>query len=307
MNDAQSKAPPRQTRSFLLKRFEEAGIRPKTRFGQNFLIDLNLLDLLYESADVGPNDVVLEVGGGTGALTARLAAAAAHVVTVEIDRQLFQLAREELYRLTNVTMMEQDALRNKNNMHPAVLAEVTKHLAAAPGRRFKLVSNLPYNVATPVVSNLLKGDPVPYSMTVTIQKELALRMVASPKTRDYSALSLWVQSQCDVELVRIMPPSAFWPQPKVDSAIVRLTLRPDLRIEIPDLDFFHTFIRSMFFHRRKFLRSELLAAFKGKLDKPQVDEVMAELKHGGTSRAEELSVEEMLELCEAVRKRLKPE
>jgi len=298
---------PRQTRTFLLKRFEEAGIRPKTRFGQNFLIDLNLLDILYATAEVGPDDVVLEVGGGTGALTARLAQAAAHVVTVEIDRQLFQLAREELYRYPNVTMMEQDALRNKNNMHPAVIAEVNKQLAVSPNRRFKLVSNLPYNVATPIVSNLLKGDPLPYSMTITIQKELAERMVAAPSTRDFSALSLWVQAQCDVELIRIMPPTAFWPQPKVDSAIVRLTLRPELRGDIPDIDFFHTFIRAMFFHRRKFLRSELLAAFKGRLDKPAVDEVMAELGHGPTSRAEELSVDQMLALCEGIRSRLTPE
>lgn len=295
---------PRQTQSYLLRRFKEAGLRPKTKFGQNFLIDLNLLELLFQTAEVGSQDVVLEVGGGTGSLTAKLAAAAAHVVSVEVDYQLAQLARESLESFDNVTLLVQDALKNKNRLHPSIRAEVAKHLEAEPGRKFKLAANLPYNVATPIISNLLKGEPLPESMTVTIQKELADRIAASPRSKDYSALSIWIQSQCDVEIVRVMPPSAFWPRPKVHSAIVHLQLRRDRRAEIPDLEFFHQFVRSMFFHRRKLLRSELQSAFKGEIEKPEVDAVMEELGMHAQTRAEELSVEQMLALCEAMRRRV---
>jgi len=290
-----------QTLSFLTRRFKEAGIRPHTRFGQNFLIDLNLLRLLLDSAELDSRDVVLEVGTGTGSLTALMAQRAAAVVTVEIDTQMYQLASEELIDLPNVVQLQQDALKNKNCLNPIVLEEVAKQRQATPDRRLKLVANLPYNVATPIISNLLALDEPPQSMTVTIQKELGERIVAQPSTKDYGALSIWMQSQCRAEIVRIMPPSAFWPRPKVHSAIVHITYDESLRRRIPDRDFFHGFIRAMFFHRRKFLRSELLSAFKKRITKPQVDEIMERLRLQPNARAEELTVDTMLTLCEAIR------
>ncbi len=188
---------PRQTKTFLLERFREMGIRPATRHGQNFLIDLNLVQLIIDSADLTANDVVLEVGTGTGSLTAMMSERAAAVVTVEIDSHLFELASEQLFDLPNVTMLQLDALRNKNNIDDRVMDAVGLLLAAAPNRRFKLVANLPYNIATPLLSNLLLARHVPHSMTATIQKELAERITASPSTKDYSALSVWIQSQCN--------------------------------------------------------------------------------------------------------------
>ena len=290
-----------QTLSFLVRRFEEAGIRPRTRLGQNFLIDLNLQRILLQTARLGPDDVVLEVGTGTGSLAALAAAEAAAVVTVEIDRELFRLAAEELAGLDNVTMLQLDALENKNRFNPAVLEAVRRQLAAAPGRRFKLVANLPYNVATPVLCNLLATDQPPRSMTVTIQKELADRIVARPGTKDYGASSIWVQSQCRVGIVRVMPPTVFWPRPKVTSAIVHVELDDDLRGRIADRKFFHGFVRSMFFHRRKFLRSELASAFKKRLTKPQADQILDRVGLEHTIRAEQLDVATMLALAEVVR------
>ncbi len=295
---------PYQTQSFLMRRFEEAGVWPHTRFGQNFLIDLNLQRLLLNTAELGPDDVVLEVGTGTGSLTVLMARQAAAVVTVEIDRRLFQLAGEELFGLDNVTLLQFDALKNKNRLNPALLEAVAEPLDAVAGRRLKLVANLPYNVATPVLANLLACDRPPRTMTATIQKELAERIVAPPGGKDYGALSIWMQSQCRTEIVRIMPPEVFWPRPKVFSAIVLITLDDALRARIPDRDFFHTFVRSMFFHRRKFLRSELLSAFKKRLSKPDVDRILDDLGLDGTTRAERLDVDTMLALCEAVRAEL---
>lgn len=277
------------------------GIAPATRHGQNFLIDLNLVDLLVNSAELGPQDVVLEVGTGTGSLTAMMASKAAAVVTVEIDGHLFELASELLLDFDNVTMLKIDALRNKNNFDDQIMEAVGTQLAASPERRFKLVANLPYNIATPVVSNALLAPHVPHSMVVTIQKELADRMCASPSTKDYSALSVWMQSQCTVETVRVLPPSVFWPMPKVTSAIIRITIDPERRARIPDLKYFHQFVKVIFIHRRKFLRANVVPAMKRHLTKEQVDVILDEMGFAADTRTEQLDVDTLLALTEKVR------
>jgi len=241
------------------------------------------------------------VGTGTGSLTALMAPRVATVVTAEVDRDLFQLASEELRGFDNVTILRQDVLKNKNRLSPELLATLDRQLADRPDAGFKLVANLPYNVATPILANLLTLKRPPRSMTVTIQKELADRVVASPSTKDYGSLSIWMQSQCRVEIARVMSPAVFWPRPKVTSAIIQVELDESLRSRIPERAFFHQFVRAMFFHRRKFLRSELLSAYKKRLDKPAVDQIMASQGLPPNARAETLDVETMLSLCEAVR------
>ncbi|MDR1492940.1 MAG: 16S rRNA (adenine(1518)-N(6)/adenine(1519)-N(6))-dimethyltransferase RsmA [Planctomycetaceae bacterium] len=290
-----------QTRSYLMQRFSEIGIRPRTNLGQNFLIDLNLLRLLHSSAQLESNDVVLEVGTGTGSLTGLMSQNAGRVITVEVDSAMHQLAKEELQERENITFLHTDILQNKNRLSPLVLDAVRSALAEIPNSRFKLAANLPYCVATPLMSNLLLSDVPPYSMTVTIQKELAERIVAKPSTKDYSALSLWMQSQCHCRIIRNMPPSVFWPRPKVNSAIVQATFDLRLRKRIPDLSYFHQFCRETFFHRRKFLRSVLIAMLKDKLGKPEVDDVMTKMNFTDQTRAESLSVETLLKLCETIR------
>jgi 16S rRNA (adenine1518-N6/adenine1519-N6)-dimethyltransferase len=290
----------KQTLSFLLRRFQQVGIRPRTDLGQNFMIDLNLQRVLLETARLGPDDVVLEVGTGTGGLTMQMAPLAAAVVSVEVDRNLHQLAGEELFQFPNVTLLHTDVLRTKSRLEAIVLEAVQRHLDASPGRRLKLVANLPYNVATPLISNLLALDSPPVSMTVTVQKEVADRIVAQPGVKDYGAFAIWVQSQCRAEIVRVLAPSVFWPRPKVSSAFVQIELDDARRKRIPDRAYFHEFVRALFCHRRKVLRSELISARKN-LTKAQVDALLGEVGFSPTIRAEALSVEEMLRLCEAVR------
>lgn len=294
----------RQTASFLMRRFQSAGIRPDNRRGQNFLVDLNLLQLLADSAELDAREVALEIGTGLGSLTAILAGRAAGVVTVEVDQRLQQLAAEQLRGCSNVRMLLQDALRNKNNLDARVMDEVRAAMRDAAATQFKLVANLPYNIATPIVSNLLFADPIPASMTVTIQKELADRMVASPGSKDYGALSIWLQCQCRTELIRVMPPSVFWPRPKVHSAIVRITPVREMREAVGDLPFFHRFIRTVFIHRRKFLRASLVSAFGNDLDKSDVDEILASEGMRTQVRAEELDVAALLRLSVAVQRRI---
>ena len=297
-----------QTRSYLMKKFEAMGIRPQTRLGQNFLIDLNLLRLLHESGNITKNDVVLEVGTGTGSLTAPMADKAAVVITVEVDPVMQNLAKQELFGRENIRFIKTDILKNKNRLRDEVL-EIIREELSKPGeegeqRRLKLVANLPYCVATPLISNLLLIDTPPSLMCVTIQKELADRIVAKPRSKDWGALSLWLQAQCQTEIVRIMQPTVFWPRPKVESAIIRLTLDEKKRKKIPDLKFYNEFCRAIFFHRRKFLRAELCSAFKYTIPKGRIDEIMDEMQFDTTTRAEALPLKTMQRLCELCRQEL---
>ena len=296
-----SGSPENQTRSYLMKRFASIGIHPRAKLGQNFLIDLNLLRLLHDSARLDQNDVVLEVGTGTGSLTGLMSQSAARVITVEVDQIMHQLAKEELQDRGNIRFVFGDILKNKNRLNPEVLETIADELKSVPNSRFKLVANLPYCVATPLMSNLLLTDFPPFSMTVTIQKELAERITARPSTKDYSSLSVWMQSQNRCKIIRTMPPSVFWPRPKVESAIIQLIYDQKLRDRIPNLTFFHRFSREIFFHRRKFLRSVLIAMLKGKLEKQDVDNIMAHHHFDEKTRAESLSVVKLLRLSETIR------
>ncbi|MBX3421063.1 MAG: ribosomal RNA small subunit methyltransferase A [Pirellulaceae bacterium] len=275
-------------------------MRPQTRYGQNFLIDLNLVRLIADSAELTKRDVVLEVGTGMGSLTTIMAAQAGHVVSVEIDHHLALLARSELEELENVTLLEQDALKSKNQLHPQVIQEIRQQVSQIPGGRLKLVANLPYNVATPILSNLLSIEPWPARMVATIQRELAERICATPRTKDYSALSVWMQAQCRTSIVRIMPPTVFWPQPKVESAIVDIQPQKVLRDRLAHREHFHDLVRKIFQHRRKFLRSALTVAVRDRLDKQQVDEIMSEMGLDATVRAEQLTPQQLIELSDSV-------
>lgn len=292
----------RQTASYLSKRLAAAGLRPVSRFGQNFLVDLNLIDLIARSAELRKTDVVLEVGTGVGSLTTRLSDQAGAVLSVEIDANLHQLASEELEGRQNVRLIHGDALRNKNSLRADLMEQIRDAMTRiGEESRFLLVANLPYNIATPIISNLLHESPPPDAMVVTIQKELADRMIAQPSTKDYSALSVWIQSLCKCEIVRILPPNVFWPRPKVHSAIIRLDTVPQWRDKFADIDYFHQTVRALFFHRRKFLRSVVVSAMKGRLSKAEVDEILSQQGYDETARAEELSVEKIQQLAESLR------
>lgn len=296
----------KQTLSFLSRTLEKAGLQPKTKYGQNFLVDLNLLNILIDGADLTPSDVILEIGTGLGSLTKTMATKVGAVITVEVDRDLQALASKELKSFSNVQLLSCDALRNKNHLRDEVLDAVRAAMGRIPNAKFKLVANLPYNVATPIISNLLTIAPLVERMVVTIQKELGERITAPPSCKDYSALSVWMQALGDCEVLRVLPPTVFWPQPKVDSAILRIRPNPAKRSRIADLEFFHTRLRALFFHRRKFLRSQLATALQDDLDKPQIDAIMQSKGYAPNLRAEQLTVEQIIELLEACRQAIPP-
>ena len=295
----------RQTRSHLMTLFERHGFHPRTDLGQNFLIDLNLLEFLAREAWLDKNDVVLEIGAGTGGLTTRLAMQAAAVVSVEVDTRMYALAKDVVEPFKNVTLLNCDALKNKNQFSPRVIEEIERQLAVAPDRGLKLVANLPYNIATPVVSNLIATD-LPWSrMIVTIQLELGQRMTAHPGSSDYGALSAWLQSQCDVKILKRMKPTVFWPRPGVQSAIVRLVPAVERRQQIEDRAFFQDFVRRLFHHRRKLLRGVLAGMYRKQLAKSEIDAVLETMNLDDRNRAEQLEPAELVILSNSIRKVVK--
>jgi 16S rRNA (adenine1518-N6/adenine1519-N6)-dimethyltransferase len=292
-------ASPRQTLSYLRTLFEERGLRPKNKLGQNFLIDLNLLDLILRTAELTPEDFVLEVGSGTGSLTARLAEQAGAVMSVEIDPAFFHLAQETTAGRDNVRLAQGDILKNKNQLNPRVLEALAEFRQRTNLSRFKLVANLPYAVATPVIANFLIAQPGLDRMVVMVQWEMAERLTARPGTKDYGALAVLVQSVADVKLVRRIPPAAFWPRPQVASAVVLIRPNASKRAAVGDVVRFRNFLRDLYVHRRKNLRGALSGLPGGRIPKDEVDRKLAQLGLPGTARSETLDVRQHLRLCEA--------
>ncbi len=206
-----------QSLSHIRDLLESRGLAPRHALGQNFLIDHNLLRKLVEASGAGPGDLVLEVGPGTGALTEALLEAGATIIACELDRGLATLLRETIAEQwgPRFTLIEGDCLAGKRELAPAIVA-------AFAGRRFRLVSNLPYGAATPLLLTLLIDHPECESMSITIQKEVAQRITAGPGLRDYGALSVIAQRLAAIERIATLPPACFWPRPKVDSAMIHL-------------------------------------------------------------------------------------
>ncbi len=211
------------------------GLRPKHHHGQNFLHDHRKLDAILAAAEVTPGDLVLEVGPGTGALTERLFEAGARVLAVEIDTDLEPILRQRLGQRPGFALLLADVLAGKHQINPAVWdamralagADQSPEVPKPPEPPFKLIANLPYNVASPLLANLVVDHPAMRLAVVMIQREVADRLTAPPGGKDYGPLGIIIQALCHVQRAAILPPSCFWPQPKVDSAVVALRRREE--------------------------------------------------------------------------------
>ncbi len=237
-----------------------AGIRPKRRFGQHFLIDGNLMRRLVDVADIRPADLVLEVGAGTGGLTDLLVERAGAVVAVEIDRRLSALLAERFASTASLILVRGDALDTKHRIATAVLEAVQSGRKHAPGSLL-LAANLPYDIATPVLMNLVVSELNVRRMCFTVQREVGERMEAVPRTKAYGPLSIILQTLCRIERIARVPAEAFWPRPAVESSLYRLdAVEPSARDD-RTLEALVRLVRAGFRHRRKTLRYNLAHEF----------------------------------------------
>ena len=287
---------PVPTAAELKRSFAARGVRPSRGRGQNFLVDPEAMRFIVRSARLGPRDVVLEPGAGTGGLTALLAARAAAVVAVEVDRKLHAMAAERLADLPNVVLVHGDIMGRGDTLALEVRDALRAALAGSPSARFKVVANLPYRISTALIAVLLTGGAQPSEMVVTVQEEVADRISAEPGTSDYGYLSVLVQAVATVERLRQLGRSRFWPKPEVESRVLRITPDPKRRPTDDDLDALRRVAGALFGHRRKQAAGALAKA--GLSDSRQeAQRLLSEIGASATARPEELTVEQFLILA----------
>lgn len=258
------------------------GFRPSKALGQNFVVDANTVRRIVRMAEVGAGDKVVEVGAGMGTLTLGLAAATERVIAIELDRGLIPVLEEVVGSLPNVEIVHADALE-------------VDYEALCGGEPHRFVSNLPYNIATPLIARLLETAGCITDFVVTMQAEAGRRLVAGPGSKDYGAVSVLVAYHCAARVVGKVGRKVFWPEPKVDSVVVRMQRRPPpVGVEFSKL---MTIVRAAFSQRRKMVRNSI----GGALGLP-LDEAARNIEAAGVSpaaRAESLGIEDFARLAEA--------
>jgi 16S rRNA (adenine1518-N6/adenine1519-N6)-dimethyltransferase len=242
-----------QTKHQIQAALSELGTHPRHRFGQNFMIDQNLVRIVAQAGEITAADCVIEVGPGTGTLTEELLTAAGRVCAVEIDRDLASLLRGRFASNAGLQLIEGDALAGKHALNSQVLAEIASQ--AEQDRTVKLVANLPYNIASPLIIEMLIAGV--QTLAFTVQKEVGARLKAGAGNDDYGPLSVMAQMLSRVELLRTLPPQAFWPAPKIESALIRM--RREDRVGMAARPF-GAFVHALFSFRRKTLRKALAEA-----------------------------------------------
>ncbi len=262
----------------LLRQFN---LHPKKSLGQNFLVDEHALSAIVQAAEIAPDDVVLEIGPGLGSLTRHLADAACHVIAVEIDRTLIPPLRSVLATRSNVTVIEGDILQ----LDPA---ELRSHFPANRLLKYKVVANIPYYVTSAIIRHLLEAEVRPQSIVLTIQLEVAQRIIAQPD--DMNLLAVSVQFYGIPRIVQRIPAGAFYPVPDVDSAVVRIDLPDQPCVAVKDVDIFFKAARAGFGQKRKQLHNSLAAGLP--LKHEQIVRALVEAGIDPKRRAETLTLEE---------------
>ncbi len=260
------------------------------KYGQNFLIDANILEKIIKAAGVNENDCVLEIGPGIGTMTQYLCEHAREVVAVEIDKKLIPILEQDtLSAYDNVTIINEDIL--KLDLH-ALVQEKNN------GRPVKVVANLPYYITTPIIMGLFESHVPLDSITIMVQKEVAERMQVGPGTKDYGALSLAVQYYAKPEVMMTVPAGCFMPRPNVDSAVIKLTRHAAPPVTVPDEKFMFDLIRAAFNQRRKTLVNALGNAAGLCLEKDSILCALEKMECAPTIRGEALTLEEFAVLAQ---------
>ncbi|MGP1612131.1 MAG: 16S rRNA (adenine(1518)-N(6)/adenine(1519)-N(6))-dimethyltransferase RsmA [Catonella sp.] len=239
------------------------------KFGQNFLIDTHVLEKIVDAADIGKEDLVLEIGPGIGTVTQYLCEAARKVVAVEIDRKLIKILKDTLSAYDNVEIINEDILK-------VDIAELVKE--KNEGKPIKVVSNLPYYITTPIIMTLLEKRVPVTDMTLMMQEEVARRMQAGPGSKDYGALSLAVQYYANPYLAAFVPPNCFMPRPGVGSAVVNLKCHKTPIVEVEDEELMFKLIKASFAQRRKTLQNGIANSSELDFTKEEITEAILKMQ-----------------------------
>lgn len=266
--------------------------------GQNFLTDKNIIDKIVEAPEIGPHDLVIEIGPGIGVLTAEAARRAAKVVAVEIDRKLIPILQETLAEFDNIEILNQDIL--KTDLHK--ILEQNREYKGQKIEGVKIIGNLPYYITTPIIMKILEEGVPADSITIMMQKEVADRLKAPPGSRTYGAISAAVAYYCRVDHVANVPKEVFIPQPKVDSAVLKLSLRKEKPLELVNEKLFFQCIKAGFGQRRKTLLNSLTGV--GGYTKEQVESALSEAGIDSKRRAETLGIEEFGKVANALQRKI---
>lgn len=266
--------------------------------GQNFLTDKNIIDKIVEAPEIGPRDLVIEIGPGIGVLTAEAARRAAKVVAVEIDRKLIPILKETLSEFDNIEILNQDIL--KTDLHE--ILEQNREYKGQKIEGVKIIGNLPYYITTPIIMKILEEGVPADSITIMMQKEVADRLKAPPGSRTYGAISAAVAYYCLVDHVANVPKEVFIPQPKVDSAVLKLSLRKEKPLELINEKLFFQCIKAGFGQRRKTLLNSLTGV--GGYTKEQVESALSEAGIDSKRRAETLGIEEFGKVANALQRKI---
>ncbi|MBD5521484.1 MAG: 16S rRNA (adenine(1518)-N(6)/adenine(1519)-N(6))-dimethyltransferase RsmA [Lachnospiraceae bacterium] len=258
------------------------------KFGQNFLIDKNILEKIVDAAQIEDTDCVLEIGPGIGTMTQYLASRARSVIAVEIDKNLIPILQDTLSSYNNVKVLNEDILKVDINR---IVEEENA------GKPIKIVANLPYYITTPIIMQLFESHIALKSITVMVQKEVADRMQASPGSKDYGALSLAVQYYSEPEIITKVPASCFMPRPNVDSTVIRLTSHENPRLEPEEEAYLFAVIRASFNQRRKTLVNGLANVSDLGISKDDVKTVLGLMGLSETVRGETFELERFIELA----------
>lgn len=263
------------------------------KFGQNFLVDRNILEKIVDAAQITDEDCILEIGPGIGTMTQYLAQRAGKVIAVEVDKNLIPVLRETLSSYNNITIINQDILKTDLNQ---ILRE---YGGSSP---VKVVANLPYYITTPIIMALLEGHIALQNITIMVQKEVAERMQAEPGTKNYGALSLAVQYYAKPEIIVKVPASCFLPKPNVDSMVIRLTKYDKPLYPAEDEAYLFAVIRASFNQRRKTLVNGLSNAAALGVSKENITDVLSQMELPATVRGETLTLEQFTELSNCLLK-----
>lgn len=289
------------TPSVLKQIFSRWGITPNKRFGQNFLIDQNILLRIPDMADLNENDVVLEIGTGTGGLTRLLAACAKQVFTVEVDKKLYELSSDILKLYKNVTLVHADILKTKHEINPEIPSLIRNWLKEHNQSHIKVVSNLPYNISTPVIVNLLEGDLPISLMVLMLQNEITERLMAVPGTREYGVLSIITWLFSEVQVMKKLSPESFWPRPDVHSALVKIRVnREKFAGRITDYHFFKKIVYAIYTSRRKTLLNSLGGLNLPGISRDCMKGIIGNMHLDERVRGEVLNLDQLIFLSEAI-------